>query len=354
MARYARQASSVYQASPWLMFLRTLSICRTHKYCAEEAFRLGLFNPHLQPGDLACYCSREHLTKIQKSLNPASLVPLLRNKALFYRFCLAHQTPIPKLYALCYDGTLGWTRRTPVIAQPREWEAFFEQEAPAEFVVKPTEAAFGQGINIYRRHGTKFIDTSQSIYTKGEVYRHLCTSSKPSGFIVQERVRNHPEIIRLTDAHGLQTARLTTLLDGTGQCRIIHTHFKLIVGDNITDNFAHGASGNLQARVNLNNGRLWRPVAASPGVPGFRATKEHPDTGQAIEGFRLPFWSEACHLVERTAPLFLPLQTIGWDVALTPDGPVIIEGNAWWDPPNQNQNLDTILEQLGNMPHGRC
>jgi hypothetical protein len=39
-------------------------------------------------------------------------------------------------------------------------------------------------------------------------------------------------------------------------------------------------------------------------------------------------------LVFRAARLFLPLRTIGWDVAIAPDGPILMEGNAYWDPFN--------------------
>jgi hypothetical protein len=30
---------------------------------------------------------------------------------------------------------------------------------------------------------------------------------------------------------------------------------------------------------------------------------------------------------------FLPMRAIGWDIAMTPSGPVCVEGNARWDPP---------------------
>lgn len=41
-------------------------------------------------------------------------------------------------------------------------------------------------------------------------------------------------------------------------------------------------------------------------------------------------WEEAFALVRGAAPHFLPLRTLGWDIAITPDGPMIIEANAHW------------------------
>jgi len=348
MAKYAWLASSIYRANPLRLFLQALPICHKHDYDAAEAFRLGLFDLHLKPDELTRYCSRKQLTKLQRSLNPPALVPLIRNKAMFYRFSRAHQVPVPELYALFFHAAPGWTYKNPVVTQSGAWEAFFEKEAPAEFAVKPIEASFGSGFNIYRRQDDRLVDPLGASYTAKEIRRHLCASHGRSGFIIQERLRNHCELLRLTGANGLQTARLTTLLDETGACRIIHAHFKLIAGDNLIDNFDHGTSGNLQARIDLAHGHLYNPVTASPGVPGIQPVEKHPDTGHTIEGFELPCWSEACQLVKQIAPLFLPLRTIGWDVALTPDGPVIVEGNAWWNPPNQHGNLETIVAQLSN------
>jgi hypothetical protein len=48
-------------------------------------------------------------------------------------------------------------------------------------------------------------------------------------------------------------------------------------------------------------------------------------------------WDEAKALAFSAMPYFLPNRTIGWDVAITDDGPVIVEANREWTPfPNPN------------------
>jgi hypothetical protein len=42
----------------------------------------------------------------------------------------------------------------------------------------------------------------------------------------------------------------------------------------------------------------------------------------------LPEWGAACALVLAACPAFLPVRALGWDVALTPEGPVVIEANT--------------------------
>ena len=50
-------------------------------------------------------------------------------------------------------------------------------------------------------------------------------------------------------------------------------------------------------------------------------------------------------LAEQAALQFLPLRTIGWDIAITPGGPSILEGNVWWDPlHNAHQLVPRYLE----------
>jgi hypothetical protein len=140
--------------------------------------------------------------------------------------------------------------------------------------------------------------------------------------------------VRLTDSEVLQTVRIRSLLTRQGECILSSCFFKLVVSDRLVDNLAGGKTGNFSASVRLEDGVLHPALALSPSGIGAEPMQNHPRTGRAVAGFRLPWWEEAKTLVRRAAVLLSPLRTIGWDVALTPEGPVLVEGNSWWDPVN--------------------
>ena len=54
---------------------------------------------------------------------------------------------------------------------------------------------------------------------------------------------------------------------------------------------------------------------------------EHPDSKVSFEGLKVPFFKEAKKLVLDSVEK-LPNKLIGWDVAITKTGPVIVEANA--------------------------
>ena len=67
------------------------------------------------------------------------------------------------------------------------------------------------------------------------------------------------------------------------------------------------------------------------GVGHHVVIAQHPFTSLVFEDYQIPFWKEANELV-LSAHSFLPdIPTIGWDVAITPDGPILIEGNDNWE-----------------------
>lgn len=54
----------------------------------------------------------------------------------------------------------------------------------------------------------------------------------------------------------------------------------------------------------------------------------HPDTGVTIPGFRIPQWEKCKEYVAEAVKLCSGIPVIGWDIAITLDGPTIIEVNA--------------------------
>ena len=74
-----------------------------------------------------------------------------------------------------------------------------------------------------------------------------------------------------------------------------------------------------------------------------------------LEGFQVPYFAEACELAKRAAAVVPTVGYIGWDMAITENGPAIIEGNhfaAYDFPqlPDRSQNhrgLAAMLEDIG-------
>lgn len=348
IARFCRRVTPLCSAEYFRAVRRAIRLCREKGFSPKEAFRLGLFDPNLSVAELSKCTSRKKMTEVQESLNPISWTLLAKDKSLFYRYCMALGIPVPELYAVFYRGTAGWSPSCLVLNSRDEWKRFFDVELPAEFVIKPAQGAFGRGVNLFSRAGKEFVDASARSYKAAELYDIMLSDSRYDGFVIQERLKNHPQLIHLSGTQSLQTVRITTFVDGNSQCRILHAFFKPIVGQNVIDNFEHGRTGNLQAEVSLDVGCLKPAVMMRPDAVGIETVPNHPKTGVSFNQFQLPLWHEACRLVKETALQFLPMRTIGWDVALTPEGPFILEANNWWQPLNIHRCMDTVLHMISS------
>jgi hypothetical protein len=103
---------------------------------------------------------------------------------------------------------------------------------------------------------------------------------------------------------------------------------RLGVGRHVVDN---ASQGGIFVGVDLGTGRLF-PQALRFFKHGGDVHAAHPDTGFRFEGTEVPRFPEILAAAEGVAAL-VPHDLIGWDVAVTEAGPVVIEGNARPDLP---------------------
>jgi len=96
-----------------------------------------------------------------------------------------------------------------------------------------------------------------------------------------------------------------------------------------SDNFEHGASGNLLGAVDVATGKVLRVIAGT----GRKQTTNpgHPRTGRGIVGFQIPYWGDLLALVENAQKAFPGFICPGWDIALCEDGPKVLEVNFFGD-----------------------
>lgn len=88
-------------------------------------------------------------------------------------------------------------------------------------------------------------------------------------------------------------------------------------------------SGNLVAAVDVDTGLLGLGKGSRQKVwPDLVDIAYHPDTGAAILGRLVPYWKETLELVIMAQEKTPALRTLGWDVAITNCGPVVLEANT--------------------------
>ncbi len=140
---------------------------------------------------------------------------------------------------------------------------------------------------------------------------------KSQAFIVQENLQNHPSLQEHLDTDLLVTIRLIT-------GRKNHEFSAVMAVIEIPLN-------------NIEEGYLILPIDCSNGLLRPLKQKEResllPEAirlSEKLMDFTLPYWKETCTLCCNAHEQFYDITTIGWDIAISKNGPVLIEGNVNW------------------------
>ena len=176
-----------------------------------------------------------------------------------------------------------------------------------DIICKPIDGSSGQGI---------LKCTPEDYADPAALYARL----KAAGIgIVEDKVIQHPDIAALCPT-SVNTIRVATLL-GDKKEGIVYAYIRIGNGK-VMDNVD---CGGMAAPVDLETGVISGVGANKAG----EAFEYHPMTHTRIPGTRIPYWDEVramCLSAMRVVP---QVRFVAWDVAITPDGPVFIEGNSF-------------------------
>jgi hypothetical protein len=221
--------------------------------------------------------------------------------------------------------TLGYTAAEPTPAHRGRPEFtpladLCRQLPPHGCVFKPDRSTWGLGVLVF-----KSCDNGTLEHVNGKRFDvntlEAVLREYGGGFLVQERLENHPDLAAL-ELPSLATLRVLTY--GTGDdIRVARAALKLPVGRLGVDNYH---AGGLAAPVDLESGRIGAGSASS-GIQWFSA---HPETGRRFEGLVVPEWNDVLTQARAAARSMPDFRSIGWDVAITPNGARIVEGNSIW------------------------
>jgi hypothetical protein len=322
-----------------LRILRDLLVLNvTQSLGVRPYFQYRLYRPDLSAEDKRRYLPDTPWAnaRLWTRLNPRRYGCLYTNKVIFNRFFSSLKLPVARIFGV-YDPVVGRTESGERLRDSHDLREWLPRVAGNGFVFKAVEGVRGHSILVFTgqsdHNPNLFVTLSGDSYdasalvafahNTGELKQHRPEANRTS-FLIEERIRPHPKLAEFVGPT-LCTARMQTIIGVDGTARIVAAVFKLQPKPIGVDQLIYGAVG---CWVDLETGVLVRGRTRE----SLQDTTVIPGTATPFVGFQLPDWPEMKALALRAAEAFPWARSIGWDIAPSEQGPVLIEGNEEWSP----------------------
>lgn len=323
---YYRRISSVEKGN---FITNTMSVMKFYKlalkkgissdeYCdfgfshASDKFIDSFLGDHLQ-------------NKLLRLLNSRKYYITARNKYYSHLMLEAHGiTNKSELYCY-YNPEFGSIDDKRISNDLQSTYNIIKKKGVNTCVIKATESSHGSDVFVVKE--IKYLD--------GDAELLLFDGSKT---LLSDVLRKHPLIIesvisqtkQMSDINpsSVNTVRFMTTLSPNGEARVIATFIKIGRAGKCVDNA--GSGGNVDAAVDVETGRIYNTIEFN-GFQDIKKIEKHPDSNVTIEGMIIDNWESIKNEVVRFQKLMPFVKAAGWDIAITDNGPVIIEVNDYWD-----------------------
>ena len=351
MTRWARirsfvqqveQARQHYAAPRLATHLRALQLHHRDKFTMEEMQTWGLLDPVLDSPALQRYVSKRRFLRFQGRLSPKSHAVLVEDKEVFYRFCEAIDMPVPQTVAFVSRDAV-WFAQGHEAGTVDALRSRLSSLEGRELIIKPADGVYGIGIRALQVRGGGFVEQGRSL-SIDTLMQELPARTR---HVLQHRLVNHEAIEAITGFRTLQTVRVVTALPPLPGARaeLLSAALRMSAQDSVTNNFHYGSGGNIRIRIDLDSGRIVSALRKASSGFGMESVERIEGTGCMLPGLQLQFWPQVKELMEIKAACFYPIRLVGWDVAITPTGPVVLEGNFWFDPGNSTVQARDCIER---------
>jgi hypothetical protein len=245
---------------------------------------------------------------------PYNYVCVLRDKFLFSQLLASLGFATPRTVALLDRNAITWFGSDT----PLPLESLAAHNAAFDGFCKKLDGS--QGEDVFRLG----LGNGRIVADGVEVTLSELRDKLTGRFILQDRIEQHAAMSELNPT-SVNTIRLITFRED-GKAKLLCAALRVGALGQSVDNWAAGGT---IVRINATTGRLCGDGFLKPGYGGRVA--EHPGTKVRFDGFEIPYFHAAVECVTRLHDYLPQIHSIGWDVAISTQGPTIIEGNDDWE-----------------------
>lgn len=337
LLKYVRAHRGAGAKSSFRQYYEMIYCAARYQLTPREYHLYQLWRSDKSLHEASRYLSNQFLVKhFRPKLNDQSWSQVLDNKLVFVKWYGAHVRVPPTLgfYHPVFGFRFSASGQTLSFGSKDDLVALLRETRPANgLVVKPVGGIQGKGVLVLTEIVYK--DDSPALFTTTDGrlmdLRELSDLlERPhgvrslQGYLVQERVKQHGFFERL-NPFTPNTIRVVTYRSDN-EITVQYAVLRLGRKGNRVDNWD---AGGISVNINVHTGVLGKGL--SKPEHGGVWYSHHPDSGVQFEGLVIPMWEEVVSICKRAAELTPFVRSIGWDVIVSPTGPVLIEGNPSWD-----------------------
>ena len=325
---FARRVRAEYGAPIWRQIpdIVRLSVM-PGKIGPGDYYSYRLFDPALTFAEKKKFVGWKAESRLD-ALNEGAWHCLGLDKVLMYSLFQNAGIRIPQTRAIYLPGPGRLLAGTTMLGTQEQLRAWLRMPENYPFFSKPSASGFARGACFAERYDPL---QDRVVFKEGTSlavndFEAQCMDVERLGYIFQHPVQ--PDS-RLVDKLGktLSSLRMIVLYDEF-QAPVLHRCFwKLPTGNNTHDNYNGGVTGNLAAAIDHETGQISRVINGT-GLDVIEVT-HHPDTGVRLDALSVPDWGRVLDFTLRAALTLPKLRFQQWDIALSEDGPVVLEVNLF-------------------------
>lgn len=257
--------------------------------------------------------------KLRKEIQKKEYEILFEDKFVCHQLCAGAGIPVPEFlgYVQPADDFINYV------------SGLFDNKSNIKIIIKSSRGKGGKDIFLgYKENGEIFIKGNNEIGLLKDFKLEY-----PS--IIQRYINQHHALSEISSS--VNTIRTETILTRDNKVEIIGAFIRFGLDGNFLDN---QCAGGLSIGVNISTGALYEYAMNGRGEKYY----SHPDTGVIFDGLKIPLWREVIELSETVQRHFPYYKLLGPDIAITPDGPLIIEINATPDHAGLEMDYGPVLK----------
>jgi hypothetical protein len=299
-------------------FIELFLLFYRHGLDAQAYYMFELYRPEYWPtagGYLTRYETKNGIIKLLTwQLSDYEHLTILDNKLTFAAFCKDLGVPTPPLLGIARDGTLTLE---PGAADRLDQDLF----------IKPVKSKGSRGIDVFSSVGPgRYCDEAGQEIDRAALIERVAERSKTQHLMVQQRLFNHPSIADLAEQSLMAVRVITCKRDLDPTAIVTYAFIRIItrLEPSWPVNYELGIS------VDLATGKLG-PATGDKEQWLLKWWDVHPVTKAQVTGRTLPHWEEIKAIALKVHNASHGRLLVGWDIAVTPDGPLLLEGNSYPD-----------------------